>query len=142
MSRTTTDAKRAATMLLALRQFPSTIMDDPLRREMLVSAPWPPVAAPETYVRDALGEMGYTVFEDWSIVRDTVAHPTAFGVNAASAACLMLYLGIIDPGAIWSSRQALRDEVIAATSPGSGTVIGIAHNWGYLVNGNGTFTRL
>lgn len=114
MTMSNADAKKAAYAALAFRTATSGSLSDDVRTDIAatIGGPtWPPTAGtPLAEVKDLLNDMGYTLFEDMSITRDTVTNPTLVGPDASAQICAILYIATLNPGSMYS-EDSLRDAL-------------------------------
>lgn len=137
MTMTAAEAKNASVLAHEIRNAPSATMSDDLRTALGDTAgftSWPPSSGTELWeVRDLFNDMGYAMFEDLTITRDTATYPSDIGLNSAAVIPLILYLGTLDPGSVYSDDDT-RAALWAYLPAGAQTFLSDRFNqWGYTV---------
>lgn len=146
---TIAESKRIAYALMALRTATSGSLTDDVRFEIAETLgwttgvdPWPPAAGSLAEdVMDIFNDMGYEMFDDWTISRDTVTYPSTIGPDASAVCCMIIYYAILDPGTLYSSRSTIRNALWAQISSSNATSLeGFFTALGYDVNADLTIT--
>lgn len=137
MTMSDSQAKNAAVLATSFRTFPSATLTDTVRTALGATggySSWPPATNTEMWeLKDLFNDMGYALNEDLSVVRDTTTYPSSIGTNSAAVIPIILYLGLLNPGQVYSD-DATRSALWAYLPSGAQTFLSSRFNqWGYTV---------